>query len=315
MRYTCILIILLTTSAFFPLLSDAKQEDKVELIISDPKKAEGSWGKEADEVEAFQDVKIFDDLSEENTKVRLEEARDFFNSSLAIYKATEKTIKEKKEINLKEKETNTQDKFEWQKKARENTLDKEYKRMSLEGRKKSVIELVKAMNSLDKIENPDAITSPVFIDLKASIYREYIKHQFRLKNYNQSGEVLEMYIALGDQYEKEAEPHKLLAMCYESQEKQTSRYKKETVSSEYKMLKNCHLLRFADLAYGIESNQFKRIEKKTVKYNPIVPNAVTGKDYAAACGFVKKEAKEPKEKEDKKEVLLKKDDLKDTKKK
>jgi hypothetical protein len=48
MRYTCILIILLTTSAFFPLLSDAKQEDKVELIISDPKKAEGSWGKEAD---------------------------------------------------------------------------------------------------------------------------------------------------------------------------------------------------------------------------------------------------------------------------
>jgi dipeptidase E len=47
-----------------------------------------------------------------------------------------------------------------------------------------------------------------------------------------------------------------------------------------------------------------------VKYNPIVPNAVTGKDYAAACGFVKKESKEPKEKEDKKEVLLKKDDLK-----
>lgn len=60
------------------------------------------------------------------------------------------------------------------------------------------------------------------------------------------------------------------------------------------MLKNCHLLRFADLAYGIESNQFKRIEKKTVKYNPIVPNAVTGKDYAAACGFVKKKAKNQK---------------------
>ena len=96
MRYTCILIILLTTSAFLPLLSDAKQEDKVELIISDPKKAEGSWGKEADEVEAFQDVKIFDDLSEENTKVRLEEARDFFNSSLAIYKQQRRLSKKRK---------------------------------------------------------------------------------------------------------------------------------------------------------------------------------------------------------------------------
>ena len=51
----------------------------------------------------LKDGKIFDDLSEENTKVRLEEARDFFNSSLAIYKATEKSIKEKKELLAKEK--------------------------------------------------------------------------------------------------------------------------------------------------------------------------------------------------------------------
>ncbi|MBK8394358.1 MAG: hypothetical protein IPL26_03815 [Leptospiraceae bacterium] len=316
MRTTFFLLILL---AIFPnsyLFAEANKEDKVELIISDPKKAEGSWGKEADEVEAFQDVKIFDDLSEENTKVRLEEARDFFNSSLAIYKATEKSIKEKKELLAKEKETNTQDKFEWQKKARENTMEKEFRRMSLEGRKKSVIELVKAMNALDKIENPDAITSPVFIDLKASIYREYIKHQFRLKNYNQSSEVLEMYISLGDQYEKEAEPHKLLAMCYESQEKQASKYKKESVSNEYRNLKNCHLLRFADLAYGLESNQFKRIEKKTIKYNPIATSSSSGKDYVTACGFIKKEVEEKRNevKEDKKETLLKKDNYTEKKK-
>ena len=183
MRHTFLFVLIVTCSPISFLLAETNKEDKVELIISDPKKAEGSWGKDADEVEAFQDVKIFDDLSEENTKVRLEEARDFFNSSLAIYKATEKSIKEKKELLAKEKETNTQDKFEWQKKARDSTMEKEFKRMSLEGRKKSVIELVKAMNALDKIENPDAITSPVFIDLKASIYREYIKHQFRLKNY------------------------------------------------------------------------------------------------------------------------------------
>ena len=273
MKYTSFLLLFTLSYGSF-LFADTNKEDKVELIISDPK-----------------------------------------NSSLAIYKATEKSIKEKKELLAKEKETNTQDKFEWQKKARENTMDKEFKRMSLEGRKKSVIELVKAMNALDKIENPDAITSPVFIDLKASIYREYIKHQFRLKNYNQSSEVLEMYIALGDQYEKEAEPHKLLAMCYESQEKQASKYKKESVSTEYRTLKNCHLLRFADLAYGMESNQFKRIEKKTIKYNPIATNSNSGKDYIAACGFVKKEseAKDLKEKEDKKETLLKKDNFKEKK--
>ena len=162
-----ILICLLFLS--FSLFSEAKQDEKIELIIKDQKKAEGSWGKESDEVEAFQDIKIIDDLSEENTKLRLEEARDFFNSSLAIFKATEKSIKEKKEENQKDKETNTKDKFEWQKKARESNQEKEYKRLSIEGRKKSVVELVKAMNSLDKIENPATITSTVFIDLKASI--------------------------------------------------------------------------------------------------------------------------------------------------
>ena len=87
MKYTSFLLLFTLSYGSF-LFADTNKEDKVELIISDPKKAEGSWGKEADEVEAFQDVKIFDDLSEENTKVRLEEARDYFNSSLAIYKAT-----------------------------------------------------------------------------------------------------------------------------------------------------------------------------------------------------------------------------------
>ena len=102
MRHTFLFVLIVTCSPISFLLAETNKEDKVELIISDPKKAEGSWGKDADEVEAFQDVKIFDDLSEENTKVRLEEARDFFNSSLAIYKATEKSIKEKKELLAKE---------------------------------------------------------------------------------------------------------------------------------------------------------------------------------------------------------------------
>jgi hypothetical protein len=274
----------------FSLFAEAKQDEKIELIIKDQKKAEGSWGKESDEVEAFQDIKIIDDLSEENTKLRLEEARDFFNSSLAIFKATEKSIKEKKEENQKEKDTNTKDKFEWQKKARESNQEKEYKRLSIEGRKKSVVELVKAMNSLDKIENPATITSTVFIDLKASIYREYIKHQFKLKNYNQSAEVIQMYLKLGEQYEKEAEPHKLLAICYESEEKLAIKYKKESISTDSRFLKNCHLMRFADLAYGKESNQFKRIEKRTMKYivNPQVFNTTEKAEYAKVCGFEKK---------------------------
>ncbi len=269
------------------LFSETKQDDKIELILQDPKKAEGSWGKESDEVEAFQDIKIIDELSEENTKMRLEEARNFFNSSLTEFKQTEKLIKEKKEEDQKEKEAKTKDKFEWQKKARESNQEKEYRRLSLDGRKKSVVELVKAMHALDKIENPATITSPVFIDLKASIYREYTKHQIRLKNYNQAAEVLAMYIGLGEQYSKEAEPHKLLAICYESEERLAIKYRKEAMLNDNKFNKNCHMLRFADLSYGKDSNQFKRVEKKTIKFisNGIVLKENEKADYMKLCKF------------------------------
>ncbi|MCB1176316.1 MAG: hypothetical protein KDK36_01945 [Leptospiraceae bacterium] len=249
------------------LFADAKKEDKVELIIPDSKKAEGSWGKEADEVEAIQDIKIIDDLSEESTIARMEEARTHFNTSLEIYKAAEKTIKDKKEV--AGKESRPSDKYEWQKRARQMQLEREYNRISLEGRKNAVLELIKGMNAIDKIENPSTTASQIYIDLKASLYREYIKHQFRMKNYNQAMDLVLMYVKLGEQYEKESEPHKLLAICYEFNERQAAKYKRESLREEFRAKKNKHLLKYAELAYGKDSNQYKRIEKK-VKYQPVV---------------------------------------------
>ncbi|NBU99176.1 MAG: hypothetical protein EBS19_13360 [Spirochaetia bacterium] len=253
--------ILLLSIAFSYIYSDTKSDDKVELIISDPKKKpEGSWGKEADEVEAFQDIKIIDDLSEENTIARMEEAKNHFNTSLAIYKASEKLIKDKREAALKE--SKPQDKYDWQKKTREIDQDRESKRISLEGRKNAVMELVKGMVALDKIENPSAVTSQVYIDLKASIYREYTKHQLRMKNYNQAMDMIEQYISLGDNYKKESEPHKLLAVCYEFNERQASKYKKDSIAKKFKRKKNQELLLYSELAYGKDSAQYKKIQKR-----------------------------------------------------
>jgi hypothetical protein len=260
MRQIVFSILLLSIVSSY-IYSDTKSDDKVELIISDPKKKpEGSWGKEADEVEAFQDIKIIDDLSEENTIARMEEAKNHFNTSLAIYKASEKLIKDKREAALKE--SKPQDKYDWQKKTREIDQDRESKRISLEGRKNAVMELVKGMVALDKIENPSAVTSQVYIDLKASIYREYTKHQLRMKNYNQAMDMIEQYISLGDTYKKESEPHKLLAVCYEFNERQASKYKKDSIAKKFKRKKNQELLLYSELAYGKDSAQYKKIQKR-----------------------------------------------------
>ncbi|MCB1142897.1 MAG: hypothetical protein H7A24_15340 [Leptospiraceae bacterium] len=258
MKQSLSALILLSFLFTLQIFADSKQDDKVELIISDPKKKpEGSWGKEADEVDAFQDIKIIDDLSEENTIARMEEARNHFNTSLASYKSSEKLIKDKKEA--RENEIRPQDKYEWQVKAREMEYEREYKRISLEGRKNSVMELVKGMTAMDKIENPNAVTSQVYIDLKASIYREYIKHQLRMKNYNQAMDMIEQYLNLGDSFKRESEPHKLLAICYEFNERQASKYKKEYIARKFRRKKNQELLLYSELAYGKDSNQYKRI--------------------------------------------------------
>jgi hypothetical protein len=261
MKQSLLLLVLFTFVGNLSLFAEPKQEDKVELIISDPKKKpEGSWGKEADEVEAFQDIKIIDDLSEENTIARMEEARNHFNTSLAIYKSSEKLIKDKKEASVSE--IRPQDKYDWQRKAREIEYDREYKRISHEGRKNAVMELVKGMAAMDKIENPNAVTSQVYIDLKASIYREYIKHQLRMKNYNQAMDMIEQYLKLGDAFKRESEPHKLLAICYEFNERQASKYKKDYIARKFKRKKNQELLLYSELAYGKDSNQYKRIVKR-----------------------------------------------------
>ena len=124
------------------------------------------------------------------------------------------------------------------------------------------MELVKGMVTLDKIENPSAVTSQVYIDLKASIYREYIKHQLRMKNYNQAMDMIEQYISLGDTYKKESEPHKLLAVCYEFNERQASKYKKDSIAKKFKRKKNQELLLYSELAYGKDSAQYKKIQKR-----------------------------------------------------
>jgi len=124
------------------------------------------------------------------------------------------------------------------------------------------MELVKGMAALDKIENPAAVTSQVYIDLKASIYREYIKHQLRMKNYNQAMDMIEQYVSLGDSYKKESEPHKLLAVCYEFNERQASKYKKESIARKFKRKKNQELLLYSEIAYGKDSTQYKRIQKR-----------------------------------------------------
>lgn len=240
-----------------------QNHDNVELLLPESKKPEGLWGKEAGEIETLGDIKILEELSEESSQIKLEEARKFFNIAISGYRSTELTItKKRKDF---ESEVNLQDRYKWQKKAREVNRDRELLRITVEGRQNAISFLIRGMNFIDQIENPALRNSAVYLDLKSSLYREYIKHQFALKNFSLTIDMLERYLALGKNFEAESEPHKLLAVCFEKQEVQALKYKKESLMLSLREKKIEHLLRYAELAYGKESKQFERVAEKLAR--------------------------------------------------
>ncbi|MBE7411340.1 MAG: hypothetical protein L6Q54_01150 [Leptospiraceae bacterium] len=252
------IIIILIPFIHFSIYSNQNQK-KSELVFPDEKPIEGYWG-EAESLETSKDLKIIEDISEEASTKKIENARKMFNLSLSIFKSSEIQIQNKK--SEYEKEVNLEDKYTWQKKARENNREKELRKITIDARQNSIIPLVKGMNYLDKIENPIVKKSPIYIDLKASLFREYIKHQFALKSYNLAVDMLDRYIELSDKYEAEAEPHKILAACLEKQEIQASKYKKDALAFSIRSKKNHHLMRYTELAFGKGSNQYNKLAEK-----------------------------------------------------
>ncbi len=258
------LIVLLLSILFLSVSASANQnKKKSELLFPEEKSASGYWGKDAETIETSKDLKILEEISEEASTKKIEEARKYFNQSVSLFKNSEVQIQNKKKEF--EKEVNLEDKFSWQKKAREVQRERELRKISIDARTSAITPLIKGMNSLEKIENPIVKTSPLYIDLKASLYREYIKHQYFLKNFSLTVDMIERYFDLSEKYDSEAEPHKILAVCLEKQEHQASKYKKDSLSVALRAKKNMHLLRFAELAYGKESNQYKKMEEKAVR--------------------------------------------------
>lgn len=252
--------------AISPALYSQNPEDElnsVKLIISGSKDAEGgTWGKETDEAKLYKNVKIFDEISEDHSKELLKASAKYFNDSFSGFQKYQQKAKEKQEEFDKNPKYFKSGEGDWREKEEKVNQEKQINTIVSKGRKEAVDNLIKAMNTLDKIQNPSVRKNNVYIDLKASIYREYIKHQFNLKNYNQASDIIEKYMKLSEVHEREAQPHKMLAICYEYNQKYAAKYKEKGVYEHFKNLKYEHLLRYTELAYGRESSQYDRVLKK-----------------------------------------------------
>lgn len=256
-----LILILTILPAIIPIYSDtSKKENNVELIIPDSGTSNPGWGSGRDE---FRNLEILDQVDETSSQRKLKESARDYRIAVDIFKNTESTIESKKEDFALE--MNPEDRYEWQKAAREGRQRRELSKMLYEGRAQATKYLIKGMNTLDKIDNPKVKSSETFLELKAGLYREYSKHQFALRNYIPTTDILTRYIELNDKYFNESEPHKMLAYCYEKLEQNASKNRKIAIAEEFREKKKRHLLTYAELHYGKESSEYERIVEKVQK--------------------------------------------------
>ncbi|TGM36800.1 hypothetical protein EHQ92_12355 [Leptospira biflexa] len=235
-------------------------EPRVESILPSKPESGSPWGDTSLSVDT---IPVLDLVDEKNSQKRWQDASKEYSLALEGFESGKKGIEKRRE-DFK-KDIFYEDRYEWQKVSRRENKEKEFQKQLYDLRSQTTLRLVKAMNVLDKIENPKVKESASYLDLKSGIYREYIKHQEFFKNYLQVIDFTHRYIEISSKNEMEAEPHRLLALSYEKMEQTAQRSKNQELYYEFKELKKKHLLRFAELHYGRESKEYAAIEEKVAK--------------------------------------------------
>ncbi len=238
----------------------SSEPSRIEQILPGTPEKGSPWG---DGPERFKQIEILDLVDESSSQRRWKEANKEYSLAIEGFENAMKLVEKKRED--QKKIVYYEDRYEWQKKARSDAQEKDLIRQIHEARNAANAKLIRGMSILEKIENPKVKASEPYLELKAGLYREYIKHQDAYKNYLQSADFLERYVSLSEKYEKEAEPHRLLALAYEKLEATAWKGKNSMIAEEWKDAKKKHLLRFAELHYGRDSKEYSAIEEKVAK--------------------------------------------------
>jgi hypothetical protein len=251
---------ILLTSFIFAQGSKKSTENKMELIVPNSSIPDTGWGN-TDEI--LKNLEILDRLDEGSSKKRFKDALADFKIAVEIYESTEASIEAKREDY--QAEVHPEDRYDWQKHAREEQRNKDLQKMNQEGRTQAIQYLIKSMNTLEKIESPNVKESMPYLELKAGLYREYSKHQFAFKNYGPVVDILTRYLTFNEKHSKESEPHRMLAHCYEKMELTATRNKKYSIAEDYKENKKKHILQFAEIQYGKNSKEYEGIFEKVMR--------------------------------------------------
>jgi hypothetical protein len=235
--------------------ADAKKEES-----KAPDKAKDGWNT-SDYKPYIATLKDLEKLSKEYSEFLLKRSVDEYSKGFDTLQDMQAEIVRLKEIYKNKKHLN--EVWYWQEVDRKNAQDRYINRLKIEAKTKSITYFTRAINTLDEIKNNDLKHNDTFIDFKSKLFRIYVSTQYDLGNMKPCIPILERYITMREENRKDIWAYKYLSSCYAVMESMLDKSHKTNEEDViyYKNKKNQCLLTAVELQYGLESAEFKELQK------------------------------------------------------
>jgi len=206
-------------------------------------------------------IKDLEKLSKEYSEFLLKRSIDEYSKGFDTLEDMQSEITRLRDIYKNTKYLN--EKWYWQEVDRKNAQDRYLNRIKTEAKIKSVTYFTRAINTLDEVKSNELKNNETFIDYKSKLFRIYVSIQYDLGNMKPCIPILERYITMRDENRKDIWAYKYLSSCYAVMEAMLDKSSKTNEENiiYYKNKKNQSTLMAVELQYGIESPEFKEVQK------------------------------------------------------
>lgn len=188
-------------------------------------------------------------LSDERSLMILQQAKDDYNFGIGVLQNMENDIIRYK--NASKENKNLEERWYWQVIDRKNREQRVINRKKRNAKMKSVTYFTKSIQKLDKIQNNKVRASSDFQKFEGNLFKVYVSTQYDLRNFSPCIPILNQYLKIRKENERDIWAHRYLSSCYAFQEKalMLSHNGPESEILRYRKLKNDHLLEAAKIKY------------------------------------------------------------------
>ena len=204
-------------------------------------------------------------LSKEYSEFLLKRSVDEYSKGFDVLEDMQAEIAHLKDVYNNTKYLN--EKWYWQEIDRKSAQERYMGRIRNEAKTKAVTYFTRAINTLDEVGSNELKNHETFIDYKSKLFRIYVSTQYDLGNVKPCIPILERYILLKEENRKDIWAYKYLSSCYAVMEAMLDKSHKTNEEDViyYKNKKNQSLLIAVELQYGLDSAEYKDIQKTIQK--------------------------------------------------